>query len=60
MPYIQDQNEYRRLAEQWRTQAEKLQVGETRDSYLEIAEGYERLAEILERRRTLQPSLQVN
>ena len=60
MPDIRDHNEYRRLAEQWRTQAEKLQMGETRDSYLEMAEGYERLAEILERRRALQPSLQVN
>jgi hypothetical protein len=48
--------EYRKLAEQWRTEGEKLAPAETRDTYLEIAKGYEHLAEILERDPSMQRS----
>jgi hypothetical protein len=56
MPNRLDPVEYRKLAEQWRTEGEKLPPGETRDAYLSIAEGYEHLAEILERNPSMQRS----
>jgi hypothetical protein len=56
MPNRRDPVEYRQLAEQWRTEGEKLPPGETRDAYLSIAEGYEHLAEILERNPSMQRS----
>lgn len=48
--------EYRSRANDWRVNAAKLPVGETRAVYLEIAEGYERLAEIFERSPAMQYS----
>jgi hypothetical protein len=49
MPNSRDPVEYKKRAEQWRTEGERLPPGETREAYFEIAEGYEHLAEILER-----------
>jgi hypothetical protein len=56
MPNAQNPREYRTRANDWRASAAKFPPGETRDTYLEIAEGYERLAEILERSPVMQCS----
>jgi hypothetical protein len=49
MPHRRDPEAYRQLAQQWRAEAQKLPAGETRDAYLEVANGYDRLAEVLDR-----------
>lgn len=54
MPYRRDPVEYRKLAQQWREASAGLPSGEARDAYLAIAEGYENLAEILERNPGMQ------
>jgi hypothetical protein len=56
MPNAQNPREYRSRANDWRVNAAKFPPGETRAAYLEIAEGYERLAEILEQSPVMQCS----
>jgi hypothetical protein len=46
-----DPERYRQRAEEWRQRAAEVPEGRTRRSYLEIAEGYERLADLLESQR---------
>jgi hypothetical protein len=49
MPDSWDPVVYRKRAEQWRRAAEALKPGPTRDAYLELAVGYEKLAELVEK-----------
>jgi hypothetical protein len=42
---------YRERAKEWRDRAASLPEGHDRDAYVTIAEGYEKLVEIIEARR---------
>lgn len=57
MPGNWDPKVYRERAKQWRDAAHgKLSPGETREAYLTLAEGYDRLADIIERVGIVTPS----
>ena len=43
-----DPERYRQRAEEWRQRAAEVPEGRTRRTYQEIAEGYERLADLVE------------
>jgi hypothetical protein len=51
MPGNWDPRVYRERAQQWRDAAAALPPGETRDAYIAIYEGYEHLADLIERDR---------
>jgi hypothetical protein len=46
-----DPERYKERAKQWRDRAASVPEGPRRDAYVTIAEGYERLAEIIEQTR---------
>jgi len=48
MPDVWDAGEYRKRAVAWLQKAETLPEGRERDACFALAEGYERLAELLE------------
>jgi hypothetical protein len=52
MPDAWDPVEYRKRAEQWRTAAGALKPGPTQEAYLDLARGYENLAELVEKEPT--------
>jgi hypothetical protein len=47
MPGNWDPEVYRERARQWRDAAAKLPIGETREAYMALAEGYEKLANLI-------------
>ena len=49
MPGNWDPAVYRTRAVQWRAAAAGLPLGSTRDAYIAIADGYEHLAELIEK-----------
>ena len=49
MPGNWDPQVYRARAQQWRTEADRMPPGATRDAYLTISEGYANLADLIER-----------
>jgi hypothetical protein len=51
MPGSWDPEVYRERAKQWREAATGLPDGPTRKAYLALTEGYERLADIIEKER---------
>ena len=51
MPDLWDAGEYRNRALAWRQKAESLPEGRERDACFALAEGYERLAKLLEARK---------
>ena len=53
MPETWDPERYRERAKQWRARAAVLPEGPERDASVTIAEGYEKLAEIIEAQRPL-------
>ena len=55
MPGNWDPEVYRARAKQWREAAQNLPDSETRKGYLALAEGYERLADIIEKERGIVP-----
>jgi hypothetical protein len=57
MPGSWDPKVYAARAQQWRAAAAELPPGETRNAYLALAEGYEKLARLiaLEKRATDRP-----
>jgi hypothetical protein len=57
MPGSWDPKVYEARAQQWREAAAELPPGKTRDAYLALAEGYEKLAKLiaLEKRGTDRP-----
>jgi hypothetical protein len=52
MPDSWDPERYKQLAKEWRDRAASLPEGRDRDACVTIAEGYKRLAEIIEAQRT--------
>ena len=55
MPDLWDAGEYRNRALAWLQKAESLPEGRERDACFALAEGYERLAELLEPRKAPDP-----
>ena len=51
MPDSWDSERYRERAKEWRDRAASLPEGRERDACVTIAEGYEKLVEIIEARR---------
>lgn len=51
MPDSWDPERYRERAKVWRDRAAGIPEGPQRDAYVAIAEGYEKLAEIIEAQR---------
>jgi hypothetical protein len=49
MPEAWDAAEYRKRAERWRTAAAARKPGPTKDALLDLARGYEKLAELVEK-----------
>ncbi len=47
MPGSWDPQVYRERARQWRDAAAEIPSGETRDAYLVLSEGYEKLADLI-------------
>jgi hypothetical protein len=49
MPGSWDPQVYRARAQQWRDEAEKMPLGDTRNAYITISEGYANLPNLIER-----------
>jgi hypothetical protein len=52
MPGNWDPQVYRERAKAWQAEADKMAPGKTRDATLALAEGYGKLAELIERDRS--------
>jgi hypothetical protein len=49
MPGSWDPQVYWERAQKWRTEANQMSPGDTREAYIKIAEGYAKLADLIER-----------
>ncbi len=57
MPGAWDPKVYEERARQWRQAADELPEGETRNAYLRLVDGYEKLAAILRADRSHEPKV---
>lgn len=54
MPGSWDPEVFRRRAKQWREAAPRVPDGPTRKAYLALAEGYQRLADLIEKEKSVE------